>query len=306
MKYYIEFPIAISCNLHCTYCFHQEAFELEKEGRKHEKFRTNRPFTLDEYQLWRDKYLTDGEEFLVELHGGECSHPDNMNDVLYIIDNLSKERFQLQTNGLGNEDFYKELIKRKDKIDRMGFTFHRDMIADNSYLVNKYNNNVELLYNSGIKTYVKELLITSKRKEILENRSYWKNKGVEFRIQDFKGYGRGMTHEEYKNYTPFDALLLHQEYKHSGDICACRSGYKNVIIRGFDIFAGDVIACWNDPTVIGNICEDWYNPTYKIKRVENGIDVEVDKKLYRGTYPKDMWSPDNEKNFKRLTIQDLK
>lgn len=305
MNYYIEFPIDIKCNLQCSYCFHQEAFNLDKENRRHEKYHSSRPFSIDQYKSWRDKYLTNGDDYLMELHGGECSHPDNQQDVLNIIDTMDKERFQLQTNGLGDEVFYKALSLRKDKIDRIGFTFHRDVIAHNQNLVQKYIDNVMLVKSFGIKVYVKELLIVSKRKEILENKKYWFNNGVEFRIQDFKGYGRGLTHEEYKNYTALDLLLIHQEYKHNGDTCACRRGYKNVIIRGFDIFAGDVIACWNDPTVIGNINEDWYNPEYQICRVNGEIDVKVKEKIYRGTYPKDMWSVENEKNYKELKIGEI-
>jgi len=307
MKYYIEFPIPIRCSLKCVYCFHSEAFDLEKEGRFNDKYLDQRPFTLQQYIDWRNKHLSNGTEFLCELHGGEMSHPKNQDDVLNIVDIFDKEIFQLQTNGLGDGEFYRELCKRKAKINRIGFTFHREMIADKPEIVKKYIDNVMLCNSFGIKVYVKELLIKKMRDQILENKKFWIEKGIEFRIQDFKGYGRGKTFEEYQNYTNLDKMLISSEYKHKGTQCSCRSGYKNVLIRGFDIFAGDVICCWDDPCVVGNIMEDWYLPDYRIvKDFSKGhIDVQGIEKTYRGSYPRDTWSPENEKMYPNLTRKDF-
>jgi len=252
---------------------------------------------------WRDKHLSDGTEFLCELHGGEISHPANTDLALHIIDTLDKERFQVQTNGLGSLCFYKKLVERKAKIDRIGFTFHRDAIGKNPALIEKFINNVNFVKSAGINIYVKELLIPKNKTAILHNKDFWESKGVEFRIQDFRGYrGRGKE----INYTREELNLIHPEYKHVESICACRKDYKNVLIRGYDIFAGDVIACWQDPTVIGSITVDWYNPNYKINRDENGINVSGVEKLYRGTYPRDMWSPEIERVYPNLTKSQLK
>lgn len=304
MKIYCEYPIPISCSLSCTYCFHSEAFELDKQGRRHEKYHDTPPFTIEQFTSWRNKHLPNAT-FLTELSGGEISHIKCQQYSLDVIDQLDSHTFQIQTNGLGDKEFYQKLIDRKHRIDRIGFTFHREMIAHNEALVNKYIENVEFMHNAGMKVYVKELLITSKRDVILENKKFWRSKGIEFRLQDFKGY-KGLTFDEYENYSKLDELLIHNEYKHVGKECSCRSGYKNVIIRGFDIFAGDVIACWQDPCVIGNIMEDWYNPDYKIKRDfdKNEIDIVGVEKIYRGTYPKDKWTKENEETCDRLTIED--
>jgi len=303
-KWLIEFPIGIFCDLKCDYCFHTEAFELDKQGRLNEKYLTERPFSIQQYMAWRDKHLGNGE-FLCDLHGGEMSHPNNQADVLNIIDTLDKEHFQLQTNGLGDQAFYAELVKRSGKIDRIGFTYHREKLRSNHLLTARYINNVEFLHKNGIHVYVKELFIKNNREEILVNKKYWTLRGIEFRIQDFKGVQRGKSFEEFEKYSPIDMALIHREYKHNGDTCYCRKGYKNVLIRGFDIFAGDVIACWSDPTVIGNIMEDWYKPNYTIARVNGDIDVQGVDKLYRGTYPKDTWSPENEKLYPNLTRDDI-
>ena len=303
MKYYIEYPIRIRCNLKCGYCFHGEAFQLEKQGKRGDKYSDTCPFTPEEYMRWRDKHLSDGTEFLCELHGGEISHPANTGLSLNIIDTLNKERFQIQTNGLGDLCFYKKLAERKAKIDRIGFTFHRDVIGNNPAQIEKFINNVNFVKNAGINVYVKELLIPKNRAAIFHNKNFWESKGIEFRVQDFKGY-RGRETKSI-NYTSADFGLIHSEYKHLEPECACRKGYKNVLIRGYDIFGGDVIACWNDPTVIGSIVVDWYNPNYKINRSENGINVNGVEKLYRGTYPRDMWSPEIERIYPNLTKSQL-
>jgi len=290
--------------LKCDYCFHCEAFELEKQGKFSDKYSDTCAFTPEQYMRWRDKHLADGTEFLCELHGGEISHPANTDLALQIIDTLHKERFQIQTNGLGCLCFYKKLIERKAKIDRIGFTFHRDAIGKNPAQIEKFINNVNFVKNAGVTVYVKELLIPQNKAAILHNKDFWESKGVEFRIQDMKGYRGGEA--DTINYTKADLDLIHSEYKHFESICACRKDYKNVLIRGYDIFAGDVIACWNDPTVIGSIVVDWYNPNYKINRDENGVNVSGVEKLYRGTYPRDMWSPEIEKIYPNLTKSQLK
>jgi hypothetical protein len=297
--YYIEYPIPISCGLKCRYCFHAEKWELEAAGKADSKYTEVCPFTPQQYITWRNKYLSDGTEFLCELHGGEISYGSSQNIVLDVIDTLDKEHFQLQTNGKGDSDFYRELILRKDKINRIGFTYHRQVLTDGT-LIDRFMDNVTLVYESGIKTYVKELLFPDQKDAILKHKRYWEERGVEFRIQDFKGY-RGRDSKTMITYTAEDWALIHSEYRHESNICSCREGYTQILIRGYDIFAGDVLACWNDPTVIGSIPMDTYTPYQQVNILNNGgRDVAVQKKVYRGSYPYDFWHPDIEKEFKSL------
>ena len=301
MKYYIEFPINLYCNLQCSYCFHSEAFQLERDGKWDEKYRESRLFSLDQYISWRDKHLN-GSEYICELHGGEMSHIKNREDVLNIISRFDKEKFQLQTNGLGDSEFYRKLFNFKNKIDRIGFTFHRYIIGNRIDLIKRFEENVMLVKDLGFKIYVKELLMVENRDKILENKSYWKKRGIDFRIQDFKGE-RGSTYEEYRNYTALDKLLIYSEYKHYDKECSCRVGYKNVLIAGFNLLDGNVYGCWQDKCVIGNIINDWYDPNYKISRDRDGINIKGVSKKYIGTYPKDVWKPGYEQKYKQITLE---
>jgi hypothetical protein len=149
---------------------------------------------------------------------------------------------------------------------------------------------------------VKELLFPELKDEILENKRHYEALGIEFRIQDFKGYkGRDPI-----VYTSEDYAFVHPEYQHSGKHCYCREGYKQVLIRGYDIFGGDVLACWQDPVVVGRINEDWYSGNYAVNITSNGNNVIGVQKVYRGTYPKDVWSLENEKLYGNLNKYQLK
>jgi len=311
MKYFLEIPLKIKCNLKCGYCFSAEAWELEKDNKYHTKYSDTCPFTVDQLIAWRDKHLSDGTEFLYELHGGEMSHEENQELVLELLTKLDG-KFQLQTNGLGDFTFYEEVIKYKDKIDRIGFTYHRKVLKDGTLPIEsisgvpyRFINNVELVNHSGIKTYVKELLFLDEKTAILKHKKYWKDRNVEFRIQDFKGY-RGRDSTEMNKYTSADWNLIYPEYKHEGKTCHCREGYKQILIRGYDCFAGGVLGCWNDPTEIGNIIKDTYTGYGQVNILENGErDVSVEKKVYRGSYPYDFWHPNIENEFKSLSKDQL-
>jgi len=290
MKYFIGYPISLHCNLHCPYCFNQEFFGTEDKSVKwHEK----RVFTMAQYQAWRDKYLTDGTEFVMHLFGGEPFCQFNCDDVYDILGSVDKEKVDILTNGIGPTEMYEALKKYRHNIHRIGFTFHRAVIANIPHHVAQFENNVLLVRDMGISVYVKELLIKKYREEILQFRKFWQEQHVYFRIQDFKGMTKGLSHEEWKKYTPLDHLIVDREYKHSGKNCQCIRGYKQLFIRGFDmkdVFpkGGDVIACWHDPTVIGNVIEDWYTPYTSVQRVPNGCDVKGVEKLYRGTHERDL------------------
>jgi len=309
-KVYIEYPIAKACGLRCEYCFHRPLWEYEARCPD-DKYSDKCAFTFAQYKAWRDKHIPSAE-ILMELHGGEMSFGDNQQLVLDIIDSADKERFQLQTNGLGSEEFYRELVKRKDKIDRIGFTFHRKahpgrLVFVDTALMYDFARNVKLVAQSGINVYIKELLFLDRKEEVLRNKKYWESQGVEFRIQDFKGMGGNYATESAK-YTAEDWALVHPEYRHGGDCCHCREGYRQIIIRGYDQRAGDVLACWQDHKVIGNILEDWYEPHEKVlidPAAPRGRTV-VGRGRYSGDYMHDLKLNELEKKYYPLFPKEFK
>lgn len=293
MKYYIGYPITFHCNLRCEYCFHSEFHKFVDEGVGQNHWREKTTFTFEDYRRWRNKHLSDGTDFIMTLFGGEPFCKQNVENVFKIIETSDKERIDILSNGVCDNSIIQRLEKYKNKFHRIGFTFHRETLSGKDKLKEIFESNVMTVKSMGIPLYVKELMIVKHRDAIVENKRYWLSKGVEFKIQDFKGRVQGWSNEEYKKYTPIDNLLISQEYKH-GDICSCIKGYKNLFIRGYDMAdvwekGADVIACWYDPTVIGNILEDWYSPNYIITRKRSGeVDVKNVKKIYRGTYEKDL------------------
>ncbi len=282
MKYFIAFPISYDCNLRCHYCFHEE------------KFRTNyapkRQFTIPQYCLFRDTHLKNPEEIVVHFHGGEPFIDTNINSIVAFMRQTQMERADFLTNGLQERSNYEKILEFKTRIFRIGFTFHRKMIAHIPSLVRRYEENVLWAHAQGIPIYVKELLFADEREAIKEYRRYWRAKGIDVRIQDFKGCDRGRSKEEYKHYTPEDLLLIHSEYKHGGDTCSCMKNYRNVLIRG-GWEDGDVLACFEDPVVIGRIQDNVFNPGYKIwkNREKACMDVLGVPKTYKGTWDRDMY-----------------
>ena len=176
MKYYIEFPIGYHCNLQCPYCFHQEFFQMDRKGTSGEKYRAERPFTLEQYREWRDAHLTDATEIILHLHGGEPFHPKNVEDVYNIIEFMDKERIDILSNGIQKPENYARLGEFKDKFRRIGFTFHRTLIADKPELVALYEKNLMTIHEFGIPVYVKELLFAKYRDEVIAYKNYWKEK----------------------------------------------------------------------------------------------------------------------------------
>lgn len=297
MNYYIEYPFPILCGLRCPYCFHQMLWQHNMRY-PNDTYGDKCPFTFAQYKAWRDKHLSDGTEFLMELVGGEISHPGCQQIVLDIINDADKERFQLQTNGMGTKGFYTSLVEtpeRKAKIDRVGFTYHRRVIANSAKMIDTFVDNVNTLKDAGLKVYVKELLILENKKEILRNKEYWENMGVEFRLQDFKGIGALYSDETVK-YTAEDWALINPEYCHLGSDCRCREGYKQILIRGYDQWGGDVLGCWQDHKVIGSIIEDWYEPYQRAlidHKASRGRTLEG-KGVYRTDYMRDLAISDRE------------
>jgi len=281
MKYYIQYPISVDCNLSCPYCFFTE-----------EKNRSdlNAPdFSVHEYNIWRDTHLKDADEILLHFQGGEPTTDKNISDIVEFLSNTSIEKIDLLTNGLGSIDSYEKLLPYRHRFHRIGFTFHRKVIGHDSNLCQTFHDNVLLMKSLGFPVYVKELLFSEETDRIISSKLSWEKYDIPFKIQDFKGWDAGTDFTEYMNYTDEELALIDQEYLKSGNECYCVKGYKNIIIRS-GWMSGDILACWKDLTVIGNIKDNTYNPNYKIMvdtSYPDGIDVIVDKKLYRGTYPRD-------------------
>jgi len=289
LKIYCAYPIGFDCNLRCNYCFHKDRFETNYTAKS--------KFTFQDYCKWRDKFIPDAEDILVNFHGGEPFMDGPTNTMCRFLRNTTKERLDLLTNGLQNKENYAKLLPFKDRINRIGFTYHRKMIHGIEYYMKKYEENILFLKEAGVSVYVKELLFVEERDAILANKQYWRDKGVCFKIQDFKGVDKGKGGEEINKYEPIDLLYIDQEYRKPREYCECIKGYKNILIRG-GWHDGDVLACFEDPAVIGNIQNMEYTPYTIIKRdlkkAYEGIycvDVQGIPKIYKGTYEKDVYVP---------------
>jgi hypothetical protein len=240
--------------------------------------------------------MSDAEEIIVNFHGGEPFLDGNSNIIKAFMKQTDVERPELLTNGLQKPENYDKMDPWINRIFRIGFTYHRKVVDGVPAFRKKFEENVLRLQDRGWPVYVKELMFVDERDSILENKSYWKEKGVDFKIQDFKGTDRAKSQEELPKYGPLEYLYIDSEYRKPGDTCACMWGYKNVIIRG-GWNHGDVIACFEDPKVVGNIQDMWYDPGYKIvkNKAENRIDVQgLKNNIYRGTYERDTYVSDKD------------
>lgn len=296
-KFYIGFPISFHCSLRCAYCYNKEFYDFIDTGKiGTNKWRDKRTFTFEDYRRWRDKHLSDSTDLIMHLFGGEPFCKQNVEDVFNIFKSMDKERFDILSNGICDAETISRLKEFKLRFHRIGFTYHRESLIKFPELKKRFENNVMLVKDMGIKVYVKELMIKENRDLIISNKRWWLSKGVDFKIQDFKGGDRGLSQEEYEKYTPLDHLLIDPEYKHSGNECSCiAGGYKNLFIRGFDMAdvvgtnGSDIIACWQMPTVIGNILDDWFCTSYIIAKDFNGkIIVKNAPELFRGTHKYDL------------------
>jgi len=281
-KYYIEFPILFDCDLRCFYCFHKDYFQTF--------YSEKRAFSVRDYCDFRDRFFSDAEEIIVHMHGGEPFLNTNSNLIVNFIRNTRLERIDLLSNGLQDEANYRKLVPYRNRVRRIGFTFHRKMIANIPHLVQLFEENVLRMKNLGFDVYVKELLFVDIKTEILQDREYWVKKGIPFKIQDYKGSDFGKTGSIHEGYTPEETALVDQEYFHLGDFCSCQKGYKSVLIRGTTWRCGDVLGCWHDPKVVGNIQRREFDPSYRtfIDRQKGRMDVLGVPSVYYGTFDRDM------------------
>jgi len=280
MKYYIQYPISLDCQLSCSYCFLN--YDRKTYGLREPKFK------IDDYIKWRDTHLKDAEDIVIHFAGGEPFTNINTSKIVEFIKNTDNENIDLLSNGLSPLNNYEKLISFHNRIKRIGFTYHRKLIDDNYELKTKFIHNVLFMHNCGFKVYVKELLFEEDITSILENKAKWISVGIDFKIQDFKGYNGGSDFTELKQYSNETRLLIDDEYLKNPFECQCSKGYKNIIIRG-GWSDGDILACWKDPVVIGNIIDNTYDPNYLVINTDNGMDVKGPEKIYRGEHKKDQY-----------------
>jgi len=290
MNYRIDYPIHFDCNLQCFYCFHVDYFNCNhpfENGQKECKF------TIDDYKRFRDTHLTDANRIILNMHGGETFFGPNVELVNSIMMSLrdDKEEFDLLSNGMCNMKDYEVILKtHANKIWRIGFTYHRKVLNEAQTQI--FENNVKQIaeWLPG-KVYVKELLRIEDKLSIIQNKFKWCSRRIPFKIQDYKGDDKGANYTEYEKYGPTDRMLIDTEYKHPLDRpCSCMKNMRTFGIRGYDDWSGDVVACWVDPCVIGNIQENWFHPNYTVCRMEDGSgqrDVRGVEKIYRGTFDRD-------------------
>ena len=120
-KYYIAWPILFDCNLRCSYCFHHERF--------YSNYTKHQSFTIEQYKTFRDTHLVNAEDIIMHFHGGEPFLDTNINTICTVIRMTGKERFDFLTNGLQSKKNYARIIPYKNRIHRVGFTFHRRMMG---------------------------------------------------------------------------------------------------------------------------------------------------------------------------------
>lgn len=289
MNYFIQYPIYLDCNLSCPYCFHKGVSDANdcdtSEERDAKRHGGAYGFSIEDYIKWRDTHLKDIDRIVIHFHGGEPTMPRNILEIEKFLSLSKLEKVDVLTNGVGPESSYGKLIEYKDRIDRIGLTYHRTVIGNDPVLKRRFTSTVLKLHSYGLPIYVKEMLFKEFKAETLAHQRFWATMGIPFKIQDFKGYVRGEDFSELDRYTVDDINILDPEYIKTGKTCSCRKGYKQVLIRG-GWHAGDILACWVDQVVVGSIQENTYNPGYTVS-----LDTTAGKQrvigvppIYRGTY----------------------
>lgn len=264
MNYYISYPLYIECNLHCWYCwFKKSHFDkgiIDCIG-----------ITPHQWCKWRDLYLKDAEIILVEFNGGETFLPRNVDVMDNFLYETSIEQIDLLTNGLMQEEIYVKFLKKwGSRLMRLGMSYHASIMNDNQ--IRQFKENAHIIKKIiGNKLYIKEILVPERLKELLESKKSWEQQGYLVKVQDFKPIRDSRHH---KSRSPLYALeYVDIDYlKPMYQPCSCRQGYKTIIIQS-RWNPGDILACWHDPVVVGNIIDCTYNPNYIVEKLEVGSNV---------------------------------
>lgn len=247
-KVFIQYPIPKICNLRCKYCFHSEYFNKREDTIKYELIKG---FTNDNFIAWMDKHIYSSfDKIVIHPSGGEPFFSSNLQEIKILTEITSSNvTLDFLTNGLFDSSVISFILTIKEKIHRIGFTYHTDSLNEKSII--KFKENVLTLNNHGISVYVKELFHKSDLVNILKRKTKWKKLGIKFKLQDFQNIDASSM-----KYNNIDLSFIDDEYKHQGKYCSCWQGYRSISIRGYDFDAGSVIACWLDPKIIGNIVEN--------------------------------------------------
>jgi len=275
MRYYVSYPIFIDCNLRCDYCwFKQSHYDTGDIGTV--------GITPAQWSRWRDTHLTDAEEILVEFTGGETFMPRNVKVMRDFMDNTTVERLDMLTNGIQPWPVYEAFVRDYGKrINRIGLSYHRMML--NTQQKALFHENVIRLRDAGVRVYVKELLAPQVYEEVLAARDDWKAEGITVKLADFRP-PRDKHHSD--GWQSFGVAQMDQEYVRTiGYPCSCRHGYKTIIIQS-RWTAGEVIACWFNQVVVGNIVENTFNPNAEVVREANGVLVKGVPLTYNDSFVK--------------------
>lgn len=259
MKYYVNFPIFFDCDLRCYYCF--------SAGSMNTNMPPVRIVTATHYCAFRDRHLADAEDIVVELNGGETFLPMNVAAVTNFMRRTGPERIELQTNGIQPEDAYRAIRPFRDRIYRLGFTYHRRMIHSIQTYRRAFERNVLMMRDFGFPVYVKELLFVGERDRIAENGDRWRSLGVGFKVQDFKGASLGMSGEELPRYSTEDFAMISPEYLRDPNDCRCKHGYKQLIVMR----DGTIISCFDIQESVGNMIDCTWRPNHFVSIAERRI-----------------------------------
>jgi hypothetical protein len=251
VHYYIGYPIYIACDLQCNYCFYKNnnfaTGDIGKIG-----------ITVNEYKAFRNTHLQDAESILVEFCGGETFHSMNIPVIENFLDNTTDEQIDILTNGIQPEQVYLDFInKYKSRIFRMGFSHHRTMLSGMQEEL--FQKNVKAVANTGVNVYVKEILMPG------TDTDFSRDDNISVLVQDFKGYfDKHFNNFNRPKWSYEKDLLVSGEYKKTVFCeCTCKPNRKNILITS-KWNDGDIIACWNDQVVVGNIKDNAYNKDYSV------------------------------------------
>jgi hypothetical protein len=226
-----------------------------------------RKVTVEDYVRFKDRFLCDAEDIVVELNGGETFLPINIAAIKRFIKGTTTERIELQTNGIQPEEAYKEILPFRDRLFKIGFTYHRKMIDKVPSYRSAYERNVLMMKELGLPVYVKEILFHEEQDAILENKSKWESLGIDFKIQDFKGSFLGVSGEGIAEYTSDDWRLVSCEYIRNAGDCRCKAGYKQLLVMK----DGTVISCYRMQEAVGNMIEGTYKSNYYVSLLDKKV-----------------------------------
>lgn len=286
MKYYVSYPIYIDCNLWCDYCWFTRSQHVTGDIG-------TIGITVEQWNCWRDTHLRDAEEILVEFTGGEPFVPQNVAVMRMFMDGTSAEQLDMLTNGIQPWCVYESFVKDYGpRIKRIGMSYHRMAMSRQQDTL--FRKNAARLRDLGVSVYIKELLAPQVYWDVLKARTGWEQEGFAVKWQDYK-----MPRDMYHSVTgeSFGVAVMDQEYVRTvGHPCFCRYGYKTIIIHS-KWKAGDVIACWFNQVVVGNIVENTYNPDAVVIKEANGMQVQGVPLVYNDQYIKQERSRRIEKSW---------